>query len=255
MSVNLTSLRLRIQKQRQSAVSQLPIPTSSPSVAGFGPGVNNLGPDLGNPPRKQAVLVAGNDSFALDITDPVVSVSDLAAIEWTEIARARQAPWLVDSRRRLRKLAVKGMIYRQGTAIDFDIERIYYMTTLKTPVTFVYGAYEAGQYRITDLSVESQYREHGTNNITAANVSFTLTQASDPPVPRPVQTAPAPQPAIAATPPNAPARRTYTVKKGDTLWGISQQFYGNGAVYARIADANGIKDPRRLGTGQVLVIP
>ncbi len=250
-----TRVRLSIVKNPPGAPRAAPLPPPRPSVAGFGPGVSNLGPDPGDPPKKLAVLISGNDSFALSITDPVEAVQDLAAIEWTEIPRAREAPWLVDSRRRLRKLNVRGMIYAQGRAVDFDVERLYYMTTLKTPVTFAYGAMEAGVYRISTLEVESQIRERGTNNVIAANVSFTLVQASDPPVPKPVPSAPAPQPASPAPAPASQPKATYVVRRGDTLWALAQKYYGNGSAYGRIAEANGIKDPKRISVGQTLVIP
>lgn len=53
------------------------------------------------------------------------------------------------------------------------------------------------------------------------------------------------------------AKRTYTVKKGDTLWSIANQFYGNGAQYPKIFEANSnvISNPNIIRTGQVLVIP
>lgn len=54
----------------------------------------------------------------------------------------------------------------------------------------------------------------------------------------------------------APAR-THTVKSGDTLSGIAKSYYGNGAAYPKIFDANRDKlsDPNKIRTGQVLVIP
>nr|DAI27135.1 MAG TPA: tail assembly protein [Caudoviricetes sp.] len=53
------------------------------------------------------------------------------------------------------------------------------------------------------------------------------------------------------------AQRTYTVKKGDCLWKIAKQFYGNGAEYTKIFNANRdkIKNPDLIYTGQVFVIP
>jgi nucleoid-associated protein YgaU len=55
----------------------------------------------------------------------------------------------------------------------------------------------------------------------------------------------------------APSARTYTVKSGDTLSKISQQFYGDGNKYQKIFDANRdqLKDPDKIQPGQVLKIP
>jgi hypothetical protein len=54
----------------------------------------------------------------------------------------------------------------------------------------------------------------------------------------------------------APAR-SYTVQAGDTLWGIAAQFYGDGAQWPRIFDANRdkITDPNLIFPGQELRIP
>ena len=48
---------------------------------------------------------------------------------------------------------------------------------------------------------------------------------------------------------------TYTVRRGDTLWAISERFYGDGSKYQRIADASGISNPDLIHPGQVLTIP
>ncbi|MDL2301126.1 LysM peptidoglycan-binding domain-containing protein [Lachnospiraceae bacterium OttesenSCG-928-D06] len=51
--------------------------------------------------------------------------------------------------------------------------------------------------------------------------------------------------------------KTYTVKSGDCLWKIAKQFYGNGAEYMKIYNANTdkIKNPNLIYVGQVLTIP
>lgn len=49
--------------------------------------------------------------------------------------------------------------------------------------------------------------------------------------------------------------RTYTVKSGDTMWGIAQQFYGNGSMYIKIASANNVANPNMIYPGQVFTIP
>ena len=59
----------------------------------------------------------------------------------------------------------------------------------------------------------------------------------------------------AAHPEPEPAARTYTVESGDTLWAISERFYGDGSKYQVIADASGISNPDLIQPGQVLTIP
>lgn len=47
---------------------------------------------------------------------------------------------------------------------------------------------------------------------------------------------------------------TWTVKRGDTLWDIACQLYGDGTKWREIAGKNGISDPRKLQVGKVLVL-
>jgi nucleoid-associated protein YgaU len=51
--------------------------------------------------------------------------------------------------------------------------------------------------------------------------------------------------------------RTYTVRKGDTLWAIAKRFYGKGSQYMKIVNANRgkIKDPHWIYPRQVFLIP
>lgn len=99
------------------------------------------------------------------------------------------------------------------------------------------------------------------------------TDTTEPPPPAPEAAAPeaaAPEPApeiapaaaeepipaeAPAPPPPPPAPRTYTVVSGDTLWAISERFYGDGSKYQRIADASGVANPDLIHPGQVLTIP
>ena len=56
---------------------------------------------------------------------------------------------------------------------------------------------------------------------------------------------------------NAPQTgQDYTVQKGDSLWKIAKHFYGNGAEYTKIVNANpSISNPNSIYPGQVLKIP
>ncbi len=50
---------------------------------------------------------------------------------------------------------------------------------------------------------------------------------------------------------------TYVVKSGDSLWAIAKKYYGDGAKYTKIYNANkdNIKNPSLIYPGQKLVIP
>lgn len=54
-----------------------------------------------------------------------------------------------------------------------------------------------------------------------------------------------------------PEATFYTVRKGDTLWAISSEQYGNGAKYEAIFEANKpmLTHPDKIYPGQVLRIP
>ncbi len=69
--------------------------------------------------------------------------------------------------------------------------------------------------------------------------------------------------AAASPAPSSPADvvveavQTHHVERGNTLWGISQRFYGDGSRYAMIftANANQIRDPNLIFPGQTFVVP
>lgn len=67
------------------------------------------------------------------------------------------------------------------------------------------------------------------------------------------QQQPQEQPQKDVTPDNLPG--TYTVKTGDTLYDISQSYYGDGFKYDQIASANNLANPDVLEVGQKLTIP
>lgn len=55
----------------------------------------------------------------------------------------------------------------------------------------------------------------------------------------------------------APTTKSYTVKKGDTLWAIAAKYYGSGAQYNKIYNANTdkISNPNLIYPGQVFTLP
>ena len=57
--------------------------------------------------------------------------------------------------------------------------------------------------------------------------------------------------------PATPAARSYTVQRGDTLYGISQRYWGNGKYWPALYQANRskISDPNLIYAGQVVTVP
>src|SRR3989339_2065004 len=55
--------------------------------------------------------------------------------------------------------------------------------------------------------------------------------------------------------PVQPTNTSYTVKPGDTLWIIAQNFYNDGTKWKMIQDANKLQNPSKLKVGMVLTIP
>ncbi len=45
------------------------------------------------------------------------------------------------------------------------------------------------------------------------------------------------------------------MEKGDTLWEISQRYYGNPELYPVFLECNKIRNPRALPIGKVIIIP
>ena len=49
--------------------------------------------------------------------------------------------------------------------------------------------------------------------------------------------------------------KSYTVKKGDSLWNIAKKELGNGTKYKEIAKINNLANPNLIYPGQVLRLP
>ncbi len=105
-----------------------------------------------------------------------------------------------------------------------------------------------------DVSVDvslKQWRDYGTKTVT---VQESPAPAQDTSAPSQPQTVAVEKERDTST---APQAKTYTVKKGDTLWAIAKKYYGAGAQYSKIYEANTdkISNPNLIYVGQVLTIP
>ena len=79
--------------------------------------------------------------------------------------------------------------------------------------------------------------------------------ADAPPVSPAAPIAAEPAPVVSEAPAAASGGNSYTVKKGDTLFSISREFYGNGGQWQRIASANPGLSPSTLKAGTTIAIP
>lgn len=99
-----------------------------------------------------------------------------------------------------------------------------------------------------DLTIKiqlKQYRDYSTKTVNIKNVNDSTTATIQ--KSRSTETSPAPGTA-----------QIYTVVKGDCLWNIAKKFYGNGAKYTIIYNANKEViggNPNLIYPGQVLTIP
>ena len=130
------------------------------------------------------------------------------------------------------------------------VQRLGQWISSGTPVRFIVsGTPVNAEVLIEELT----YREQdGTNDLYA---DITIRQYRRPETPR---LSPAASASTALTRDNATGAaeaKTYTVVRGDTMWGISRRFYGDGSLAWRLADFNQIKNANLIYPGQVLRIP
>lgn len=114
------------------------------------------------------------------------------------------------------------------------------------------GKYLSGNYYVQDVT-----RQIGSNGYSHNATLIRTDFGNSLKVSTETQAKKAVEKPVPSTPSASTAQRTYTVKKGDCLWNIAKQFYGNGSAYTKIYDANTkqIANPNLIYPGQVFVIP
>lgn len=127
-------------------------------------------------------------------------------------------------------------------------------------VGLVIGGHAYGKYRWSIQKHETKLEHTDTEgNLYAVEVSVKLLEYLKGESHN-TSAAPAPEPQTAAAQEGTRSGggTSYTVKKGDCLWAIARKFYGNGAQWAKIYDANrGVigGNPSLIYPGQVFTIP
>lgn len=129
------------------------------------------------------------------------------------------------------------------------IERLKLWADSETPIRYIVSG---SPINVSVLLEEVSYGEKDGTNDLYATLSIKEYQRLDSPELSPKGTAGGTQrPADTGS----AIAKSYTVKKGDTLSGISKKFYGSSNQYTRIAAANSLKNPNLIYPGQTLKIP
>lgn len=186
--------------------------------------------------------------------------------DWQATDRAGRKGLVTAGGQKLRTLEFPGLVVGYAShqqSIDAVLILLERIANLKSRVAISYSRPERGVWVLTGLSFNVTARQAGSNTPTRATVDLTfleyvpLTPVIGPARPKAVSvTAPArPKPATTSSGVVSAVGRYTTVGDNQTLWSIAARFYGNGALWPRIADANGIRDPKKLTAGTRLRIP
>lgn len=150
---------------------------------------------------------------------------------------------------------------------SYYLSQLESIMTSKEPVQFVVSRYSPSGGLLFDTNIQvgiedytlkedandgfdmtvslslKQYRSYGTKTVE-------LPKKEEPK--KTVTTKPAKRPTT-----SKPKAKTYTVKSGDCLWTIAKKYYGNGANWNKIYNANKgkINNPNLIYPGQVFTIP
>lgn len=120
----------------------------------------------------------------------------------------------------------------------------------------------AANTEITDVTAETVATEPPTDsNVAETATQMTeettqeATQSAEPVSEDVIPTTPVPEPTAESSVQAVSQPVSYTIKRGDTLIGISIRNYGSNARVSEICSLNGIKDPDDIKIGQEILLP
>lgn len=206
-------------------------------------------PYLGVP--KMVIRASNGQTWTVPYA-PKVTDMEQDGLNWVDSPRPGNTPFLRIQSVKPRRMRMEFTLGNNaGASIQSQIDGLRNIANKDVHVTISYSSNEAGAWRIIDLSYEVT-RRNTANAPTQGKMTVTFQQVRlDSVVPGPVKATVAPAP----KPSSSGGARTYRVVRGDTLWALAVKYYGSGLQWRRIADANGVRDPRKLQIGTLLRIP
>lgn len=177
---------------------------------------------------------------------------DQNGIDWQESPRPGRMPALRYGAKKPRRVTMTFTFYNKNRAsVGRQVNVLLVMSNRDRHLSISYTSMEKGSWLITNITYRVLKRNI-YNHPYHVEVTCTFQEVRrDQVVPGPV---------MAKRNPPKPRKkksggRIYTVRRGDTLWDLAERFYGSGLKWRRIADANGVKNPRLLQIGKRLRIP
>ena len=202
--------------------------------------------------RMHILSESGKFALLVDYAPREIEYGGLA-LDWAQADRSGEKPLLLHKAVPLKTMSFSFLmadrsLQRPQTS---KIAQLVALAGSTERVVVRFSPTEQGLWRITDCKVSSEQRTDATDEVARATVSLTLTQASDPAA----AVGPISKPKSSAS--TKSVGRSYTVKKGDSLWAIAKRYYGAGSKWPRIFDANRnkIKNPNLIYPGQTFTIP
>lgn len=189
---------------------------------------------------------------------PIPGYSELQSLQWESflptlrdgnyISNGMDAVGFINKLRAWKKsnqpvrLVISGLFGKNLTA--GNVNQLYLISDFKTKAKYGYES---------DIAYSIKLVEY--KRLEPRKLELPKPKPQEPP--KAVLKPPAPVPPRKPTTPPAPKPRTHTVVRGDCLWIIARKYYGNGAQWRKIYEANKakIKDPHWIYPGQVFVIP
>jgi hypothetical protein len=138
-------------------------------------------------------------------------------------------------------------------SIEPDLQMLRYFAKSGIRLWFIgWGASAGGWWQIRELGIDVLTMKEGTNDATSATVSLTFVKPQNRQLPNGPLTGGAKSVAAVS---GVVSATSFVTKPGQTLYAAAYQATGDGELWRKIADANGITQPNLLPAGTTLIIP